>query len=274
MAGSIETIKADSRKKIAIIGKAPSSLSLAPYGDNSWQIWTISDLVLCKQSPRYDVHFELHDLDQLNNRQPYLEWLARVEKPLFIRQVDDRVPNGTLFPREELVEKYGHYFTNTISWLIALAIECQPEEIGVWGVDMATTDEYLKQRPSCEYFLGLAAGKGIKVYIPPQSDLLKCAGLYGFEEWTSDMFAKWKARCAELTTRVSTMEETRDTALREVAFIEGGLKFCSDPEKIKALEADLPKCERKRDEAASNALYLRGALEDCREYWGQWANHV
>jgi hypothetical protein len=275
MTGSLEILKRDPRKKIAIVGKAPSSLGLAPYKDETWQIWTLSDLVLAKQAPRYDVQFELHELSQLTARQPYIDWLkAAKDKPLVIRDATPELPHGLPFPKDLIVEKYGRYFTNTVSWEIALAIEVGAEEIGVWGVDMAASDEYSHQRPSCEYFLGLAAGKGIKVLLPPQCDLCKCAGLYGFDAWQGDMFVKWRSRCAELQGRVGGMNETRDTAEREVAYLQGAIEHCTDETKLAELKAKMPQFEKKRDEAASTSLYLQGALEDCREYWGQWATHV
>jgi hypothetical protein len=55
-------------------------------------------------------------------------------------------------------------------------------ELGLYGVDMATGSEYGPQRPSCEWMLGIAAGLGIKITIPPEADLLKSRFLYGFQE--------------------------------------------------------------------------------------------
>ena len=223
-------------RRIAIVGKAPSSLGLAPYHDDTWQIWTLSDLVLCGQAPRYDVQFELHDVGMLKReRPPYWDWLTRAQhKPLVVREAVPELPGAIVFPKDEIVSIFGRYFTNTVSWLIALAIAREPEEIGVWGVDMACDQEYSHQRPSCEYFLGWAAGCGITVTIPPQADLLKTPGLYGFDAGLSDMHAKWKARREELKRRVS-------------------------------------EAETRRDQAASEALFLSGALDDAG-YWGQWCH--
>jgi hypothetical protein len=84
------------------------------------------------------------------------------------------------------VRRFGGYFNNTVSWLIAYAISKQPQVLGVYGVDMAQdaimNAEYSMQRPSCEYFLGLAAGMGITLHLPVGSDLLKATHLYGFED--------------------------------------------------------------------------------------------
>jgi hypothetical protein len=223
------------QKKIAIVGKAQSSLGLAPYHDDSWQIWTLSDLVLMHQAPRYEVQFELHDPALVQQRQPYWEWLSRCapSKPIIMREVHPDIPASVAFPIQEIVAQFGGYFTNTVSYMIALAIAMEPEAIGVWGVDMACSAEYRAQRPSCEYFLGIAKGMGIEVVIPPQADLLKTCGLYAFDEKVSDLAAKCKARHEELIGRI-----------REA--------------------------EQRRDQAAFDAAYLRGAQEDTSEYWSQW----
>jgi hypothetical protein len=42
--------------------------------------------------------------------------------------------------------------------------------------------EYGTQKPSCEYYLGLAQGRGIKIYVPKESDLCKSYFLYGKDE--------------------------------------------------------------------------------------------
>jgi hypothetical protein len=66
--------------------------------------------------------------------------------------------------------------------MTALAIFEGFDVIDIYGVDMAVGTEYVDQRPSCEYFIGLARGAGIKVYIPPASDLCKTRFMYAFEE--------------------------------------------------------------------------------------------
>lgn len=223
-----------SQRRIAIVGKAPSSLALAPYHDASWQIWTLSDLVLTRQAPRYEVQFELHDCELLKQRLPYYEWLQRVDgKPIFMRRQEPEIKVSVAYPLEAMLSRFGGYFTNTVSYMIALAIALEPEEIGVWGVDMATTPEYKAQRPSCEYYLGFARGRGITVTVPPQADLLKTAGLYAFDDRVSDMAAKATARSAELRQRMAAAEQ-------------------------------------KRDQGALEAAYLQGAVEDTEQYWSQW----
>jgi hypothetical protein len=214
--------------KIAIIGMAPSSRGLAPYADPDWEIWTLSTAVSCGHAPRFDRHFELHPLRWFRERadqgDEYLAWLRSIEgKPVYLQETDETIPAGVLFPKSEVVEHFGTYFTNTVSWMIAFAIAEGATTIGVWGVDMAQNAEYANQRPSCEFFLGWARGAGIKVYIPEQADLLKCPGLYGFDTDTSGLERLWKARQQELQQRLGRKVEIRDHAALECAALQGAL---------------------------------------------------
>ncbi len=172
------------KKKICIVGFAPGN-EAAPYDDESFEIWGVNEMYMAKQVRRVDVLFELHDYKWICEGKRYkehIDWLRNAKIPIMMQQHFDDIPNSVPFPRKVLEEKYGAYFTNTISWEIALATHIGVEEIHIYGVNMATDIEYQSQRPSCEYYIGLARGKGIKVYIPPESDLLKCFYQYGFED--------------------------------------------------------------------------------------------
>lgn len=186
--------------KVAILGTAPGYMD-APFGDPSWEIWGLSRTY--NSLPRYDRWFELHELEHVCStwspgsevaeraaRADYHRWLKTAECPVYLRRPrPDRVPNGVQFPFTELLSRFPRrYFTNTVSWMIAQAISMGAEEVGVWGVDMALSSEYGHQRPSCEYFLGLAEGLGVKVTIPIKSDLLKTRRIYALED--DDAFAK------------------------------------------------------------------------------------
>jgi len=215
-------------KKIAIIGKAPSSRNLAPYDDQSWQIWTLSNLVAAKEVPRWDVQFEIHGwpyLQAARNGDLYLNWLGQEhQNPIYVAELRPEIPSGVLFPKDEIIRRFGTYFNNTVSWMMAFAITLEPEEIGVWGVDMAMATEYEAQRPSCEFFLGWIRGAGIKLHVPPESDLLKTPRLYGFDADGGLMASKWHARTKELQERLKTVTDKRDHAALKAAFLQGALE--------------------------------------------------
>lgn len=197
------------KEKVAIVGFAGSSIGLAPFNDDSFEIWGVNELY--KVVPKVDVLFELHDYEMLANkdRNPaHLEWLRQAKIPVFMQKHFDDIPSSVPFPLDDITDEFGRYFTNTISYEIALALQLGFKEIHLYGVDMATNSEYGGQRPSVEYFLGVAVGRGVKVHIPAQCDLLKTAYLYGFEDKSSTLMAvRMKARLAELKHRMDSFAQ-------------------------------------------------------------------
>jgi hypothetical protein len=95
--------------------------------------------------------------------------------------------------------------------------------------------EYHYQRPSCEFALGIAFGLGIKIYIPPQADLLKTVHLYGFEERLNDewheklkkmdesMLNRQNKSTGEMDVAKSIIDRS-DGANRIIAFMRETLK--------------------------------------------------
>ena len=234
-------------RKIACIGKAPSSVGLAPYEDPSWEVWILNTLGHANEVPRWDRQFELHDLELTKDKayNDYYPWLTRQTRPVFVR--DDppaEFKNGVRYPLGKIQQHFAHlagrgYLTNTVSLMIALALWEHDQgqkvsDIALYGVDMAQhalagaghvgwfTSEYARQRPSVEYWLGIAEGKGIKVTIPAQSDILKAACVYGYH--TTDQFKKFQARRKELQQRVQAAQSIEAQKHDEAVFLAGALE--------------------------------------------------
>lgn len=197
-------------KKVAIVGYSMTR-DMAPYNDPEWEIWGLNDLY--QHIPRYNRWFQIHTANEVHRRylecpdsrhdwDQHFEVLKQMECPIYMQEVHPEIPNSKKFPLEEMFDHFGEcftnpehakYFTNSISFMIAMAIYEGFNEIHVYGVDMATTfndGEYSMQRPSCEFWLGMAAGRGIKLFIPDQSDLLKTRFLYGYEDEKKHAFEK------------------------------------------------------------------------------------
>ena len=203
------------KKKCFIVGFAPS-WNLTPWEDPDAEVWTLNEFYkLAEKEPRarVDRWFEIHSLERPPKSDPkHIEFLQKLNIPLYTLQKYDFMPNGIPFPFMEIVDwlkEKGHighrYFTNSISWMIAFAIKEGFEEIHVYGVDMAVdkdvngNNEYGFQKPSCEYMLGVAE-KYAKVFIPETSDLLKCSKLYAFEQ-DNERYVWVKKQIDELKNR-------------------------------------------------------------------------
>lgn len=204
-------------KKVAIVGFT-NSREQAPWGQPGWEIWLCNNLWKFVPPAHWHRLYDLHDDATITGDGEHSAFLAGVEQKTMDGQpvrLGDRLavvwkpraewPTSVGFPKDEIVEAFGRYFTNSISWMIAQAIHEGATEIHVYGVDMAQGSEYAAQRPSCEYFLGLAAGRGIKVYVPPQSDLLKTSAMYGIED-DSALRIKLDERTKELEQRLNMLQ--------------------------------------------------------------------
>jgi hypothetical protein len=82
--------------------------------------------------------------------------------------------------------------------------------------------EYGAQRPSCELFIGMALGLGIKVTIPPQSDLMKSAGMYGVSD-NGELRAKMLHRKAEIEGLIGQMQQERGAVANRLGQLDGGI---------------------------------------------------
>ncbi|MFH1730133.1 MAG: hypothetical protein ABIF82_00600 [Planctomycetota bacterium] len=196
-------------EKVVVLGYAPSSRDLAPFKDESFEIWGVNELYL--MVPRVDVLFDIHGYELMKSkaRNPgHLKWLQESKIPIYMQKHFDDIPRSIEYPIDLMVKLWGDYYTNSISYMIALATFMEYKEIHIYGVDMATDLEYQVQRPSVEYFVGVAVGAGRTVYIPPQADVLKTTYLYGYDDGKrSEIKLKMDAREKELQGRVATLQQ-------------------------------------------------------------------
>jgi hypothetical protein len=190
-----------STRRIALLGFA-RSFSDAPFEDPTVCIVGMNELY--RQLPRWDVWFELHDTNYLgltariedpNEPQRHLDWLKRqpADKPIYmIRRFED-IPASVAYPLEAMCTRFGKYFTSTVGYMLAWAIDAIVQQrrfpnvaeagewIGLFGIDLASDTEYVHQRPNAEYLVGVARGMGITVDVPPASAIMHAPALYGFE---------------------------------------------------------------------------------------------
>lgn len=143
----------------------------------------------------------------------------------------EKLPSVEPFPAHQIASRTIPYFTNSVAWMAAHAVLSLhdddgliPEgaELGLWGIDMSVATEYARQRPSCEFWLGMAAGRGITISIPVESDLLKSAGMYGVEE--DPLGAKLQSRKGEIDGHLTTLERERQALMQRMGEIDGGIR--------------------------------------------------
>jgi len=180
-------------KHIALVGFAESTRHLAPYSDPDVCIMAMNQLY--RHIPRANVWWEVHKREEyLADQVPgtdYLKWLQECPIPIMMIDTAPDIPNSVRMPIEDWSAEFGDYFYSTISYMLAYAIMQQPEEISIWGIDLAHDSEYEYQKPSAEYLIGIARGRGIKVTIPPESALVRGMYRYGYQSMPSNEDIQW-----------------------------------------------------------------------------------
>ena len=151
-----------------------------------------------------------------------------------MQEHNDYIPQAIVFPWKSLTEEFGpnpkknlaNWFTSTVAWMMAFAITQMREgdEIAIFGVDMAATEEhYSSQKAGCLRFIEIAQQKGIKVTIPYESCLGKTFPLYGYAEATP-MGRKLQVRYDEIKKiKLQLDGQIRSMELQR-AFFEGALE--------------------------------------------------
>lgn len=209
----------ESKRKIAIVGTAPSSDRLAPYTDPDWEFWHMGPALL-HAAPPFVWHrwFELHpvaefDPDLTTNDPGYFAWLAALDgtRPVYMRPpVDPRIRAAEPFPWDTILARHGGYFLDsTVAWMMAFVHdEFEIDELGLWGVDFASNTERAQQRKGCFHFIYLMRMKGVTVTIPPQSDMNFEPAPYPDE---SRLRSKLRARSAELAAQHKKIDDLTAT---------------------------------------------------------------
>ena len=212
-------------ENVCLLGSAPSSLGLAPFGNPNWAMCGCSPGVY-GIAPRSEAWVELHRYEP---GQPwfspeYCQFLANYAGPVWMAECRPEIPNSVELPLAMLIQKYSPYFfTSSLAYMMAMAIECGFKRIALYGVDMAAATEYKDQRLGCQYFAIIAKAHGIEVGVPPESDLFRPAPLYGVSE-VSHARIKFMARRRELEARVNAALQAQQQAKDETLFLRGALE--------------------------------------------------
>ncbi len=209
-------------RKIAVIGTTPHRAD-APYDDPGWEIWGVGRWH--PDGRRWDRWFEVHDLVTLtSDYDDPLEYLAESGKSIYVREPTPKIPNGVVYPRETIVEKFGgtYFLTSTIAWMMALALHEGVTHLGLWGVDMATAGEYATQKPGCKHFIAVARLVGVNVVVSKRSDLLREPPPYPDPETL--LARKIKDRVADVEKHLGQRQAQLKSLELEIAHLRG-MKF-------------------------------------------------
>ncbi len=230
--------KAKKPLKVAIVGAAPSSRDLAPYDDQSWEIWGCSPSNR-EKFPRLTSWFELHDVHFLKSEKhkawaaPYSDWLKAQTCRVVMQCENDIAPQAFIYPWDKvkaLCPHGGLMLTSSIAEQIALCIVEGVSEIAIYGVDMAADSEWAYELPGCQVWIARARERGIKVTVPDDSSLDRPIPVYGLDDATP-MARKLREQSAEMVARrkviadeLNAIDARKAQLLREHYTMDGAIE--------------------------------------------------
>lgn len=290
------------RSKVAIVGFCNSNRDGAPYNDPEFEIWGLNRGYIFM--PRADRWFEMHGrhiyASETRRAKRHVEWLNSFQGPVYMHQAFEEVKQCEVFPLKKLGAHFGAnvfrtgatikegkrkgflapaperntaeepYLAASITYEIALAIYEGFEEIALYGIDLNTDSEYAWQKPSVEYFLGVAAGRGIKVVLPDNCPLLK-GTLYG-RGYLSErpQFMSYD----QLNVRMKALQKEQDQRQQELAALSGAARELEEfilPQMIpgvdmEAIEKRLTEMKQAIGQLQAKLLGVHGAMKET-QYW-------
>ncbi len=191
--------KRKGKKTVAMVGMAVTTCALAPFEDKDVEIWALNEMHAWDWLKRADRWFQIHatkswkrDLAK-RNVHGHKEWLTEnpLDIPIYMQYWNEDVPKVIAYPLREVCEmafkniRRGDakikYFTSTFAYMMGIALLDGFERIELYGFEMSANDEFIEQKGCGEFWIGLAMGLGIEVYLPPDS-VLMWSNLYGGDE--------------------------------------------------------------------------------------------
>lgn len=234
-------------------GKPPPQYPPSDFIDQDWQLWVCSPGAFGAVG-RADRWFELHRWEPGKTwfSPEYVQFLKEFRGIVYTGGPVEGLRNGVVYDIERVESEFSAYFlTSSLALMLAQAIleiedarrarasgpQClgelrpgeatpagnvPPEEdtIGLWGVDMAAHEEWGYQRPGCQFFILEALRRGIGVYVPRESDVLRPMPVYGISEWDHN-YIKATARMRELNTRKETAQAQIGQSTQTMQFLAG-----------------------------------------------------
>jgi hypothetical protein len=187
--------------RVAIVGTG-AGWDRVPDG---YSIWCVAGLFgKIKPDRVYEVHSGRY-LAKIGMQKEKLEWMKGQNLHIHPSLLTT-FPNATVIDFEKIMSKYGRYFTSSVAWMLADAIDSGAEEIAIYGISMSSKEEYAHQKPSCTYLIGWARALGIKVTIQDGSELLAAPFVYGYEDKPEIL----NAMCKRKEQSINAMNKAED----------------------------------------------------------------
>lgn len=206
------------RKRAAIVGTA-ESWRKCPWNDPDLYIASLNDAYMLG-IPRVNEWAEYHPFNLMYFRTDrivkasdippgyyvrpagHLDWLKQqaMTIPVWLKDEppDGWPPNAKRLPLEDLEAKYGTYWASGPSYMLMHLYDRGFREIHIYGIHLATKDEYVNQRPNFEALISRLLGPqvsmsvangmrtydgetGVRIVLPVEAPILQHGWRYAFD---------------------------------------------------------------------------------------------
>lgn len=168
------------------------------FADETWTINMLGGIFDC------DLCFHMDDvrIQEIrakarpeSNIAAMLEWLKESKVPVMTSRSHEDYPMLENFPLERVMNELKFdYFNSTAAYAVAYAIYLGVSKISLFGCDYTYPNAHdaEKGRACLEFWLGMAAERGIKISVPKKSSLMDAIHsreerLYGYDTVDVDM---------------------------------------------------------------------------------------
>jgi septal ring factor EnvC (AmiA/AmiB activator) len=101
------------------------------------------------------------------------------------------------------------------------------EQIDLYGVHLECDQEWAFERPCVEFWMGFAAGKGIKIDVATAADVCRGSHIYGYAEVETQR-KKILSRIEGFVSRLNDMQRQRTIMVNQMAGMEGELNMTAE----------------------------------------------
>jgi hypothetical protein len=192
---------------VVILGMGPSYMayvelvkrlgSRKAYADEVWGINALGDVIQCDRVFHMDdvrIQEARAKAKPSGNIANMLTWLKTHPGPVYTSIVRDGYPGMVAFPLQDVLNRKldtnggAPYLNSTAAYAIAFAVFIGVKRISLFGIDYTLPNVHTGERgrACCEFWLGIAAARGIEITVPEQTTLMDaCAPeaerLYGYD---------------------------------------------------------------------------------------------
>ncbi len=239
---------------VAICGTAPSSRMMVNDQPLDVDIWALNDCYtfIDQNHLNNSRWFEIHNEDVWRGDGEAHVSFLKAHPHVFMLQHYDEIPSSERYPFEEIRDEFFPHVDlsdsksmdemmlgSSIDFMIALALVKGYKTIKLIGINMATETEFRHQLPSCNFWMGMTRGRGVRLVLPDDCPMLKVP-LYGVTR--RDHIDK-----VVLATRKSRLMQQKIQLEASLNAVHGALQFAEQLE-VYMDTAVLPEAEQEANQ--------------------------